>query len=236
MSALRSIEISAPSIAPRMAPRLAPPAKASQTQSKLADALSVMGAPMTFTRNAEIYGESEPADYVYMVRQGAVRTYKLLSDGRRQIGGFHLPGDVFGFEAGPAHYFTAEAISDSEVIVVKRSTVSALAERDRDVAREMWQSTACELERARSHLLLLGRKNALERVATFLLEMFERASGGEAVDLPMSRQDIADYLGLTIETVSRTLTQLQSRAAIELPTCRRHILLRKPAMLRYLNA
>jgi CRP/FNR family nitrogen fixation transcriptional regulator len=201
----------------------------------LADAFGLMGAAMRFDQNAEIYGDDEPADYFYKVVRGAVRTYKLLSDGRRQISAFHLPGDLFGLEAGDNHRFTAEAVSDSIVLVVKRSALLLLAVRNTDVARELWTQTAGDLQRAQEHMLLLGRKNAQERVATFLLEIAGRISTEEAVDLPMSRQDIADYLGLTIETVSRTMTQLESTAAIELPTCRR-ILLRNRAALRRLNS
>src|SRR5262245_35521471 len=89
--------------------------------------IEMMGAPMAFARNAEIYGEGEPADYVYKVVSGTVRTYKVLSDGRRQIGAFYLAGDVFGLEMGEEHTFSAEAITDSKVLVIKRSAVVALA-------------------------------------------------------------------------------------------------------------
>ena len=193
-----------------------------------------MGALMPFTRNSEIYGENEPADYLYKVVSGTVRTYKVLFDGRRQIGGFHLPGDMFGFESGDEHTFSAEAITDCKILVIKRSVVIALAARDNDVAQQMWALTARELQRVQDHIMVLI-KSAQERVAGFLLEMAERAAGGGAVELPMSRQDIADYLGLTIETVSRTLTQLEKTAAIELPTSR-HIVLRNRSALRRLNA
>jgi CRP/FNR family nitrogen fixation transcriptional regulator len=195
----------------------------------------MLGASMRFERNTEIYGEDEPADYVYKVVSGAVRSYKLLSDGRRQIGAFHLPGDVFGLEAGDDHRFTAEAIADSVVLVAKKSGIVAHAARDGELAQALWAVTAGDLERAQDHLLLLGRKNAQERVATFLLEMASRAAATTEIELPMSRQDIADYLGLTIETVSRTLTQLEGEAAIEIPTSRR-ILLRDRSALRRLNA
>ena len=201
----------------------------------VADAFSMLGASMRFERNTEIYGEDEPADYVYKVMSGAVRSYKLLSDGRRQIGAFHLPGDVFGLEAGDEHRFTAEAIADSVVLVAKKSAIVAHAARDGGLAQALWAVTAGDLERAQDHLLLLGRKNAHERVATFLLEMASRAAATTEIELPMSRQDIADYLGLTIETVSRTLTQLEGEAAIEIPTSRR-ILLRDRSALRRLNA
>lgn len=201
----------------------------------LADAFAVMGAAMRFEHNSEIFGEGEPADYFYRVVKGAVRTYKLLNDGRRQISAFHLSGDIFGLEAGAEHRFTADAIADSVVLVIKRSALMALAGRDSEIARGLWTQATGDLLRAQDHMLLLGRKNAHERVASFLLEMAERSAGLQSVELPMSRQDIADYLGLTIETVSRTLTLLESEAAIELPTSRR-ILLRDPAALRRLNA
>jgi len=118
--------------------------------------------------------------------------------------------------------------------VIKRSALIALADRDHDVARQLWTLTGSELRRVQGQILLLI-KSAQERVAAFLLEMAERVPSGDAVDLPMSRQDIADYLGLTIETVSRTLTHLEHRAAIELPSSRR-IVLRNRSALRRLNA
>ncbi len=206
-----------------------PAAKATQ-----ADAVELMGAQMPFARNSEIYGENEPADYLYKVVSGTVRTYKVLVDGRRQIGGFHLPGDMFGFESGDEHTFSAEGITDCKILVIKRSAVITLAARDNEVAQQMWALTARELQRVQDHSMVLI-KSAQERVASFLLEMAGRAAGGGAVELPMSRQDIADYLGLTIETVSRTLTQLEKTAAIELPTSRR-IVLRNRSALSRLNA
>jgi CRP-like cAMP-binding protein len=194
----------------------------------------MMGAQMFFPRNAEIYGEGEAAEYIYRVVSGWVRTYKVLADGRRQVGGFYLPGDMFGLEPGEEHTFSAEAIAESKVLVIKRSAVTALAERDSEVAHQLWNLTRQELRRVQDHILLLI-KSAHERVASFLLEMAEREAGGDAVDLPMSRQDIADYLGLTIETVSRTLTHMESLATIEVPSSRR-IVLRNRAALSRLNA
>jgi CRP/FNR family transcriptional regulator, nitrogen fixation regulation protein len=196
--------------------------------------IDLMGAPMPFGRNAEIYGENEPAEYVYKVISGTVRTYKVLNDGRRQIGAFYLSGDFFGLEIGEQHTFSAEAIVDCRVLVVKRSALVTLAARDNDVARQLWAMTAAELQHAQDHIMLLI-KTAQERVAGFLLEMAKRSAGAAEVDLPMSRQDIADYLGLTIETVSRTLTQLEKGAAIAVPSSR-HIVLRNRAVLSRLNA
>ena len=209
--------------------RFAPPA----ATHGLTDTFDMMGAPMSFVRNAEIYGENEPAEYLYKLVSGTVRTSKILNDGRRQIGEFYLPGDLFGHEVGGEHSFSAEAITDAKVIVIKRSAIEALAARDSDVARQLWTMTGRELHRMQEHILLLI-KTAQERVAGFLLEMAERIKSTNEVELPMSRQDIADYLGLTIETVSRTLTILENSAAIALPSSRR-IVLRNRAALRRLN-
>lgn len=201
----------------------------------LADAFSLLGARLNVERNAEIYGEAEQAEFVYIVVSGVVRTHKLLTDGRRQINAFHFPGDVFGLESTHEHRFTAEAVCNTTVRFVKRSALMALAARDSEVANALWMTAADELRRAHEHMLLLGRKNAQERVAAFLLEAAERAHQSDTVDLPMSRLDIADYLGLTIETVSRTFTLLENAAAIELPSTRRIYLCNKAALSR-LNA
>lgn len=162
----------------------------------------------TYKKGTEIYGEKEPADYVYQVRSGAVRSYKLLSDGRRQIGAFHLAGDIFGLENGKEHRFTAEAIVDTTVRLIKWQSLELVAECDAMVARNLLSMTTSNLQHAEDHMLLLGRKTSLERVAAFLLEMDKRLSGVDVMALPMSRRDIADYLGLTLETVSRAISHL----------------------------
>jgi len=200
----------------------------------LIETMEMMGASMSYARNAEIYGENEPTEYLYKLISGTVRTSKILNDGRRQIGEFYLPGDLFGHEVGNEHSFSAEAITDVKVIVIKRSAVEALAARDNEVARQLWAMTGRELQRMQEHILLLI-KSAQERVAGFLLEMAERIKSTDELELPMSRQDIADYLGLTIETVSRTLTILENSAAISLTTSRR-IVLRNRGALRRLSA
>ena len=201
----------------------------------IADSIELMGARMSYARNVEIYGEGEPAEYLYKVMTGAVRITKLLDDGRRQVTAFHLAGEIFGLELGKEHRFSAEAISESSILVVKRSTVLALAGRDGEVARQLWTLTADALQRVQDHMLVLGCMNAKERVANFLLQLAKRVSGSDELELPMSRQDIADYLGLTIETVSRTMTQLENDATIGLPTSR-HIVLRNRAALGRLNS
>jgi CRP/FNR family nitrogen fixation transcriptional regulator len=210
-------------------------ARAQISNCSLSDSINLIGATVPYSRNAEIFGENEPADYVYKVVAGAVRTYRVLADGRRQIGAFYLPGDVFGLETNDTHTLSAEAIGDARILVVKRSALLALASRENEVARELWSITGRELRRVQDHILLLIQ-SAKERVIGFLLEMAERVPGGSNhIELPMTRQDIADYLGLTMETVSRTLADLESGASIELATARR-IVLRDLGALGLLNS
>lgn len=197
----------------------------------LNDSIEMMGARISFARNEEIYGENEPAEYLYKLMSGAVRTSKILTDGRRQIGGFYFPGDIFGLEVSDVHAFSAEVIAEAKVIVIKRTSVDALAARDNDVARQLWATTGRELQRMQEHIGLLI-KTAQERVAGFLLEMAARIKTNNEVELPMSRQDIADYLGLTIETVSRTLTHLENSATIEIPSSRKIVLRNRAALCR----
>jgi len=176
----------------------------------------LVATEFSYRKDEEIYGEDEPAEYVYQVITGAVRSYKLLSDGRRQIGSFHLPGDVFGLESGPSHRLAAEAIIDTTVRLVKRASLEKAAGTDVQVARKLWAMTASELRHAEDHMLLLGRKTSLERVAAFLLEMDKRLTASGIMALPMSRRDIADYLGLTLETVSRSFSKLRDLHVIAL--------------------
>ena len=190
----------------------------------------LVATEFAYRKDEEIYGESEMAEYVYQVIRGAVRSYKLLSDGRRQIGAFHLPGDVFGLESGATHRLTAEAIVDTTVRLVKRRALEQAAETDVQVARKLWTMTSGDLRHAEDHMLLLGRKTAMERVATFLLEMDRRLSITEMMALPMCRRDIADYLGLTLETVSRTLSQLQSQGVLDLSGARQIVIRNRPRL------
>jgi CRP/FNR family transcriptional regulator, nitrogen fixation regulation protein len=187
--------------------------------------LDVSGPPMSLARNAEIYAEGDPADHLYKIASGMVRTCKFLVDGRRQIGGFYLPGDIFGLEPESEYTFSAEAVTEVEVIAVKRAAASST---------QLLALMSRELQSTQNHLLLLA-KTAPERVASFLLEMAERIQSAHEVELGMSRQDIADYLGLTIETVSRTLTQLENESTIALPTSKR-VVLRNRATLKRLNS
>lgn len=185
----------------------------------------IVATDFSYKRDEEIYGEDEPAEYVYQIVSGAVRTYKLLSDGRRQIGAFHLPGDVFGLESGGSvHRLTAEAIIDTTVQLVKRRSLETAAETSVEVAHKLWTMTAGDLRHAENHMLLLGRKTATERVATFLLEMDRRLATAGMMALPMCRRDIGDYLGLTLETISRTLSQLNAQGVLEFSGARQIVL------------
>lgn len=194
-------------------PRTARPAQA------LTAAFERFGARTRCRRNEEIYTQGDDAELLYRVVSGVVRTSRLNADGRRQVGGFYYAGDLFGLEPGPEHRFAAEALSDCEIQVVRRSAVRAFA-GDVELDRAILDATSREMERLQDHVLLLGRKTALERVGGFLMAMAQRQSEDE-VDLPMGRQDMADYLGLTIETVSRMLTQLQGEAIVDFPSTRR---------------
>jgi CRP/FNR family nitrogen fixation transcriptional regulator len=154
----------------------------------------------------EVFAETETAEYVYQILSGAVRTIKLLPDGRRQIGAFYLPGDIFGVENGDVHRLTAEAIVDTEVLIAKRTLVFGESVESLTSSREVLKLIAMSLQHAESHLLLLGRQTSVERVAAFLIEMDRRLRSPREMVLPMTRRDIADYLGLTIESVSRALS------------------------------
>ncbi len=195
----------------------------------------LVASEFSYKKDEEIFGEGETAEYVYQVVSGSVRTYKLLSDGRRQIGSFHVPGDVFGLEAGTAHRLTAEAIADTTVRLVKRSSLEKAATTDVQVARKLWSMTAAELKHAEDHMLLLGRKNAMEKVAAFLLEMDRRLAGAGMLALPMCRRDIGDYLGLTLETISRALSQLHAEGVLGFSGARQ-IVLRNRQHLRDMDA
>jgi CRP/FNR family nitrogen fixation transcriptional regulator len=191
---------------------------------KALETLSSAGVPMSFARNGEIFAEGETAGYVYKVVSGVVRVSKLLPDGRRQISAFHLPGDMFGFEVGDIHHCSAEAVVPVKVVAFKWQGLLG-AGASTSLVRELLARTMIGLRHTQDHLLLLGRKNALERLAAFLLEMAERSGTTEVLDLAMPRHDIADYLGLTLETVSRMFAELKDMGQIRLESARRvHLL------------
>jgi CRP/FNR family transcriptional regulator, nitrogen fixation regulation protein len=167
-------------------------------------------------RGGDIIAQGDEAEYCFQVVGGCVRTVRLLEDGRRQVGEFLLSGDVFGWEMAGEHEFAAEAVTAVTLRRFRLSVIEERADKDRDFAYHMRRYTAGQVRAARSRLVLLGRKTAPERIASFLLEMYERLSRPNTIafELPMSRADMADYLGLTIETVSRGLTELRRRGTI----------------------
>jgi len=185
-----------------------------------------------FAKDAQIFGQGDPSDNVYEVVSGAVRSCKLLSDGRCQITAFHLPGDIFGFDLSAAHDTSAEAIVDTSLRTAKRRSLQQAALGNAAVGNDLWCLTASKLRRAEDHLLLLGRKTALERVMSFLVEMDRRLDGSGDLPLPMTRRDIGDYLGLTLETVSRVLSALHDKGVIDFSGGARHIVLRNRDSLR----
>src|SRR6266480_199614 len=164
-----------------------------------------------YCKKATIFSEGEEANCVYQIASGAVRTCKLFSDGRRLINAFHLPGDIFGLENCSTHRFTAEAIVEAKVRMTRRlSLVDTMANWTREAGATSFLGLITRnLQHAENHMLLLGRKTALEKVAAFLHEMDTRLDHPNVMDLPMSRRDIADYLGLKLETVSRALATLR---------------------------
>jgi len=179
-------------------------------------AFELASTSTAFARNETVFLEGLPADCIYKIESGCVRTYATLENGERQLVAFHVPGDCFGLEDRGVHMMSAEATTDSAILVVKRKTLMA---RNPDVAmvRYLLDLTAGELRRTRRHNMLL-LKGAQERVIGFLLEMKERGHSDREIALHMTRRDIADYLGLTIETVSRTLSRLEAESTISLPT------------------
>lgn len=183
------------------------------------DLIARIGVPMTFVKDEEIYGQGEPADRVYRMVSGTVRTSHFMPDGRRPIGDFYHAGEIFGLETGETHSMTAEALSDCLVLSATRQALTA-AGGQAQFDEVVWQATVRDLENAREHLSLLVRKTANERVASFLLGLARR-HGDPTVELAMGRQDIADYLGLTIETVSRMISQLQCAGVVKFENCRR---------------
>ncbi|WP_419695584.1 helix-turn-helix domain-containing protein [Mesorhizobium muleiense] len=191
------------------APRISLPSHSVQPSLPTAFDPTPLQPVRFFPSGSEIYAQGEKAGAFYQVEFGAVRIYRLLADGRRQISAFHLAGETFGFEADTTHHFFAEAINATSVRVFRFATGA-------DISRQLLPLALKGLTRAQEHLLVLGRQNAIERVAAFLVDMAERQGELRQVELPMSRMDIGDYLGLTIETVSRVFTRLKDRGVIRL--------------------
>jgi CRP/FNR family transcriptional regulator, nitrogen fixation regulation protein len=180
-------------------------------------ALERIGTRLTFVRNEQIYAESDNTGYWYKVVSGTVRITKLLADGRRYIAGFCFAGDSFGLDNTRERPFAAEAVDEAVVMRLPRNASEQLIDQNPGLGRVLRETMLRDLANAYGRMLLLGRMTAAERVATFLIEMFERGDGVRKLDLPMARNDIADYLGLTIETVCRVLSAFKRAGVIAIP-------------------
>lgn len=191
-----------------------------------ADTLADMRALGTMQRlHAEqsVFHEGDPAKRVFMVTHGALKLYTLLADGRRQVTGFMFPGDFLGVSVDEEYAFSVEALEPTELWWFSREAFDRFVSNHPRVEHELYRLAAHELAAAQQQMVLLGRKSAAERLASFFLSLLERAERTSGVnetgfDLPMSRLDIADYLGLTKETVSRMLADLRNRRLIRLKT------------------
>jgi CRP/FNR family transcriptional regulator len=180
-----------------------------------------LGSCIRIRAGQPLFHEGDPASRVFTLTHGTLKLYKLLPDGRRQVTGFVHPGDFLGVSVNDEHAFTAEAMEQAQLCAFPRGRFDDFTEEHPEMERELYRLAAHELAAAQQQMVLLGRKTAAERFATFLLTLAERAerNGSEEarfVDLPMSRSDIADYLGLTKETVSRVLALLKKQRLIRL--------------------
>lgn len=191
---------------------------------------AIPGTVLRYSAGQEIHGEGESVVYAYRVLSGMVRSFRVLNDGRRQVEAFYLPGQVFGLETGNTYDNSTEAVCATRVLAMRMSTIEKLVDTEPMVARCLLRWASESLGKAREQVVTLGRKTAIEKVASFLIELDGVEPYADHVSLPMSRYDIADYLGLTIETVSRAFTKLQQVNAIELPSAR-HVVLRDRSAL-----
>lgn len=184
-----------------------------------AAALQSIGSVCQFSRNQTIFSDGDAATSSYKVVSGTVRLVKLMPDGRRHVAGFRLAGDLFGIEWTNDYTLSAEAVVDVTAVRYSRSHLERLGEERADVRKQITDRLRNDLCEAHDHLISLGCQSARERVASFLQILARRVETeeGNAVDLPMGRQDIADYLGLTIETVCRTLSDLKEARIIAIP-------------------
>lgn len=181
-----------------------------------------------------LFGEGDPAEEVFTVTDGMLKLYKLLSDGRRQIVGFAVPGDLLGLAFGRTYVYGAEAVTPAAVCRFRREPFHCLLDECPTLERAVLGRTWAELAAAQDQMLLLGRKTARERLASFLLGLARRrgVTGEGTVELAMGRADVADHLGLTIETVSRTLTLFRKEGLIALPDAHRVEILRRAQLER----
>lgn len=200
------------------------------TRTRPAPRLVLRGSLLARRPGATIYAQSDPAEFIYQVVSGMVRTITLHRDGRRIVHGFHLPGEIFGLEREKIHHCSAEAVCETELVQCPVSRLSTLAETDKDAAQELWMSLLVSRDRTAERFMYVLHGTAFERLAYFLIDLAWRTEASRRIELPMSRYDIADYLGLSSETVSRTFTVLRSRGLIA--TTGRQVRLLSSEMLR----
>jgi CRP/FNR family transcriptional regulator, nitrogen fixation regulation protein len=196
-------------------------------------AMESLAIPALYENGEAVYRRHDPVEYWYRIVGGAARKSAFTADGDRHIVDFLLPGDLFGFGARGVRPFCVEAIVPRTLIArYPRRDVEELADSDPLIARGIRESAFDSIARLQRRMLILSRTSALERVAAFLLEMADRGHGAPShvVFLPMSRYDIADYLGMAVETVSRALTELRTRRAIALHGVRRVLICDRPAL------
>jgi CRP/FNR family transcriptional regulator len=186
------------------------------------DVLMRIGSKVRIGQNQTLFSEGERADHAYKIVSGVVRLCKHLPDGRRQIAQFLFPGDYLSFIKLGDHSFSAEAVVDVVLLSFPQTQLEQLSEKHPDLRAQLFQMASGRIRDIQNHLTMVGRQTAKERVASFLLLLSERMAPGESVfDVPMSRQDIADYLGLTMETVSRTLSLFKTKRIIAFPDLHR---------------
>jgi len=190
----------------------APPAEFRNTLAAYPELAAIASVEVT-TAGRTIYAEGGPAGFIYTVALGIVRTVRLTPEGRRIVLNFHVPHDVFGIEHDGVYTCSAEAIGEVRLIRCDRGRLEALAARDGSVGRQFWSCLLFKQERA-ERLSLLGRQSAITKIGCFLLDLAERMAVGRQLELPMSRYDIGDYLGLSSETVSRAFTVLRQKGLI----------------------
>jgi CRP-like cAMP-binding protein len=190
-------------LAPVIAPRRRP-----------APRLVLRGTSRSQKPGATIYAQSDPAEFIYQVTSGVVRTITVHRDGRRIVHGFHLPGEIFGLERQKIHHCSAEAVCDTELVQCPVSRLNTLPETDKEAAHELWMSLLVSRDRTAERFMYVLHGTAFEKLAYFLIDLAWRTQSSRRIELPMSRYDIADYLGLSSETVSRTFTVLRTRGLI----------------------
>jgi CRP/FNR family transcriptional regulator len=185
----------------------------------------------TLPPGAALFWEGDKAGQIFDVLEGVMRIYRIMSDGRRAIMGFIHPGDVLGVSFQDGYLFTAEAVTQVKVRRFARGRFFTMINESPALRPQLFAILCDEMSAAQDQMLLLGRKTAEERVVSLLLAIHRKNARGEEIELPMSRQDMADYLGLTIETVSRTMTSLTRRGLIA-SRARHTVSLRKLSTLR----